>query len=100
MNVSPSATHYLSQVRVQPDGKIVAAGFDFGSNGGDFFLVRFTPPETGVDLPVVGAAAMELDVLPNPSRAACTLRFALPLMLKLYTIAAIALVVAVQIGYR
>ncbi len=60
-------SHYFTRALVLPDGRILAAGYDFSSNSGDFFLARFLPSDvTGVGLPDTPPAARVLGAYPNP----------------------------------
>ncbi len=44
-----NGTHYLTSVIPLQNGDILAAGYDFASNSGDFMVVRFTQGTTGID---------------------------------------------------
>lgn len=74
----PGGTHYLTRVRILPDGRILSAGFDFSSNGGDFFLARFFPSDpTGIDAAAASPTRMSIHASPNPSYGETTVRFQL-----------------------
>jgi uncharacterized delta-60 repeat protein len=70
-------THYLTRVVSLPDGNILAAGYDFASNGGDFLLVRYAVVPTGVEGPVLVAGIERTLVFPNPSRGETVLQLRL-----------------------
>ena len=44
-----TGTHYLTSVIPLQDGDILAAGYDFASNAGDFMVVRLTQVATGIE---------------------------------------------------
>lgn len=74
-----AGTHYFTRVLVLPDGKILTAGYDYGSNGGDFFLARFFPYDPAdVDAVEAEGSSLEVTASPNPSRGATSIRFRLP----------------------
>lgn len=74
-----AGTHYFTRVLILPDGKLLTAGLDFGSNGGDFFLARFWPSDpAGVDAGEVLPARLSVYASPNPSHAGMTIRLQLP----------------------
>lgn len=74
-----AGTHYFTRVLVLPDGRILTAGFDFGSNGGDFFLARFWPFDpAGVDVSDALPGRLSIHASPNPSHAGMTIRLQVP----------------------
>jgi len=44
-----SGTHYLTTCLPLPNGDILAAGYDFASNAGDFMVLRLTQVATGIE---------------------------------------------------
>ncbi len=46
-----TGTHYLTSVIPLQDGNILAAGYDYASNAGDFMIVKLTQNPTGIDDP-------------------------------------------------
>jgi hypothetical protein len=86
-----TGTHYLNRILLLPDGRILGAGYDFASNGGDFFLVRYgsAPTDAGFDAALQGSVALR--AFPNPSRGETVvqlqLRNANPVRVGIYDIA-------------
>lgn len=70
---------YFTRVLALPDGRILAAGYDWGRGGGDFFLARFVVSAPSAAEPEdVAPGALQLAAFPNPSSDRTTLRFQLP----------------------
>jgi uncharacterized delta-60 repeat protein len=72
-----SGTHYMTRVLALPNGKILGAGFDFASNGGDFFLVRYMDEATSIESPATNPNPTLVQAFPNPTRGETTFRFRL-----------------------
>lgn len=73
-----AGSHYLTRVQILPDGRILAAGFDFAHGSGDFFLARFTAPYvSGVDTEDLSLTPLSVDAYPNPSSGGAVVRFRL-----------------------
>jgi hypothetical protein len=72
-----TGTHYVTRVVPLPDGKILAAAYDFASNGGDFLVVRYTSDATGVDGPALVPGIERTRTFPNPTRGETTLQLSL-----------------------
>lgn len=76
-------THYFTRVLLRPGGKILAAGFDYSSNGGDFFLARFNARTRWAirfdgSLGAAEGGVALASAYPNPSRDETTIRLSLP----------------------
>ncbi len=70
--------HYLTCVQLLPGGKILAAGYDGVSRGGDFFLVEFLCADaTGIDVAEPSSTRLSLSTRPNPSNGSATVSFQL-----------------------
>lgn len=72
-----TGTHYFTRVVLLPDQRVLAAGFDFAPNGGDFFLCRFGADQSGIESPARPPAVWLSEAYPNPTRAAVALRLEL-----------------------
>lgn len=73
-----AGTHYFTRILVLPDGRILAAGCDYSSNGGDFFLAVFLAPDaTGVDGTGTEPSQLAIRAFPNPSRGETTIQMQL-----------------------
>ena len=67
-----TGTHYMTRVIALPNGKILGAGHDFASNGGDFFLVRYMGEATGIEAPAATPNPVFAEIFPNPTRGETT----------------------------
>lgn len=67
-------THYFTKIIILPDLRVLAAGFDFSSHRGDFFLTRLSGEVSGVPTHETPPLPALLQVYPNPSRGMAALR--------------------------
>ena len=72
-----TGTQYMTRVLALPDGKILGAGFDFASNAGDFFLVRYMDEATSIEAPAATPDPALAQAFPNPTRGETTFRLRL-----------------------
>ncbi|MDY0083183.1 MAG: T9SS type A sorting domain-containing protein [Ignavibacteriaceae bacterium] len=75
-----SGTHYLTHCIPLDNGDILAAGFDFASNKGDFMVTRLTQNPTGVE---VSNSEVPADFVlhqnyPNPFNPSTKIKFTIP----------------------
>ena len=75
-----SGTHYLTHCIPLDNGDILAAGYDFHSNSGDFMVTRLTQNPTGVE---VSNSEVPTDFVlhqnyPNPFNPSTKIKFTIP----------------------